>query len=168
MVSFIGVVKTGAGLAQDRSPLDLAYLEELMGVRFIPGTLNVALDSPIVLAGFTYRTQVTNTLLYLAPGKVNGIDAGIMKTPGTRRHPRLHEIEIYAPVHLRSTFDLSDGERVLVELDETYLVKLGLLTWLRWWSANSRPLSTLKKSVQRAYRSLREDAILNEKSRILG
>ncbi len=118
-----GKVATGLGEGQyylSREGYRSQFHKKLGFVPF-PGTLNIRLDKPFVSSG-----EATKIMEFSDEGKtfggcqcyrirINGIKAAIVR-PERSSYPS-DLIEIIAPMNLRESLDLSDGDEVEVTLD---------------------------------------------------
>lgn len=95
------------------------FLERLGFVPF-PGTLNVLLDEPfsacapsILIRGFSEGEECFGgcRCYWIS---INGLDAVAIRPEQSRHPPEL--IEVIAPVNLRRTLDLKDGDMVEIVL----------------------------------------------------
>ncbi len=121
-----GTVASGLGdLARWMVEYGDAY-EQCTGVRLYPGSLNVRLsheyrmptDPPLRLPPEALGGRVG---INIVPCRIMGIPAFVLRTDqneaGTGDHGR-HLIEIAAGVRLRDALGLSDGDTVVIEIDE--------------------------------------------------
>jgi len=129
MVTLHGRVKIGIGdfskrMEQIPGLLDAYYKKT--GMHFIPGTLNAQLekeyslpkDKIIRLEAEEHNGTVS---VNIVPCKINGKEAFILRTDkneaGTGHHPKTI-IEIASDVMLRDKFNLKDGDKVTIEIEE--------------------------------------------------
>lgn len=112
MLQLHGTVVSGTGTSstQMQSPDLMNDLEEAVGVRLFPGSLNLFVDDVPKLTN-PIRTRKGK----LWPARLNG--RRVYFKPKKRGKARL-----YAPVSLRKTMGLRDGDRVTVELCDKYLM----------------------------------------------
>ena len=96
---------------------------EKLGFEPFPGTLNIRLDLPFDSAG---RCAI-NVEGFLDEGgtfgkcacyraKVNGIEAAIVRPEKSSYPPDM--VEVIAPIRLRSSLALADGDEVMLTLEE--------------------------------------------------
>lgn len=111
MIQLRGTVVSGTGTSsrQMQSPDLMNDLEDAVGVRLFPGSLNLYVDD---LPKLTNPIKTRKGKLW--PARLRG--QRVYFKPKKRGKARL-----YAPVSLRNTFGLHDGDRVTVELCDTYL-----------------------------------------------
>ena len=117
-----GKIASGLGQGQyfiSREGYSRQFLHHLGFVPF-PGTLNVLLEGPfpadpraIKIEGFQEEDKSFGECKCYRI-KLNGIDAAAVRPEQSRYPPEL--IEIIAPVHLRRTLGLEDGDPVEVVL----------------------------------------------------
>jgi len=117
-----GKIASGLGQGQyflTREGYNRQFLQKLGFIPF-PGTLNVLLEEPlpaelqaIKIEGFQEEGR-TFGKCWCHRIKLNGIDAVVVRPERSRYPPEL--IEVIAPVHLRRTLVLEDGDPVEVIL----------------------------------------------------
>jgi CTP-dependent riboflavin kinase len=121
-----GTVESGIGdLARWMIVYADAY-EECTGVRLYPGSLNVRLgheyrlptDPPMRIPPADLGGRVG---MNIVPCRIMGLPAFVLRTDqneaGAGHHAR-DVIEIAAAIRLRDEFGLSDGDTVVIEIDE--------------------------------------------------
>jgi len=102
------------------------------GMRLFPGTLNVQLDHPYSLPRNALRLEASEyggtVSVSLVPCTVLGRRAFLLRTDaneeGRGHHPRTI-IEIATDVKLRDVFNLKDGDRVEVEVQDVAISSEG-------------------------------------------
>jgi riboflavin kinase, archaea type len=95
------------------------------GVELYPGSLNVMLAEDYHLPPNRLRLEPADyggrVGMNLVPCLIDGLHAFILRTDqnegGVGHHPH-NVIEVAAPVRLRDALNLSDGDAVLVEIDD--------------------------------------------------
>ena len=112
----------GAALLDDDRVLD--RIEELFGLRVVPGTLNVRLDAPFDRAIATsyiassdvdpsWEARTAQAGYHLMPVLVAGRYRGIAFQADEPGYPE-DLLEVMCEVHLRSTLGLQDGDPITV------------------------------------------------------
>jgi riboflavin kinase len=124
MIRIIGEIATGLGEGQHYISREgyRKQLRQKLGFDPFPGTLNLKLAKPfaqseigsIKIEGFKDEISTFGGCICY-PAKINGIKCAIVRPERTGYSPNL--IEIIAPVHLRKTLQLSDGDEVEVTLE---------------------------------------------------
>ena len=100
----------------------LKQFREKLGFEPFPGTLNIMLDRPfdstrsraIKIEGFTDEGGTFGKCICYRV-KVMGIEAAIVRPERSSYPPDL--VEIIAPIRLRSSLGLSDGDEVMLTLE---------------------------------------------------
>ena len=118
----------GAALLDDDRVLD--RIEELFGLRVVPGTLNVRLDAPFDRATATsyiassdvdpsWEARTAQAGYHLVPVLVAGRYRGIAFQADEPGYPE-DLLEVMCEVHLRSTLGLQDGDPISVTTTSRY------------------------------------------------
>jgi riboflavin kinase len=125
MIRIIGKIAAGLGEGQyylSREGYRRQFIQKL-GFDPFPGTLNLKLAKPfaqgeirsIKIEGFKDKNSTFGgCICHLA--KINGIRCAIVRPERTSYQPNL--VEVIAPVHLRRTLQLLDGDEVEVILED--------------------------------------------------
>ncbi len=114
-----GTVVSGAGEGKWYVEKYLPYFEETLGFTCHPGTLNVKVAQLPVFEGFQKLT-ITPKEADLVPVdcylvRINGEHDGAITIPQKTRHGK-DILEIVAPVDLRESLGLKDGDEFVCEL----------------------------------------------------
>jgi riboflavin kinase len=119
-----GKVVSGLGEGQGYISMDgyRSQIRKLLGFDPFPGTLNLRLESPfalpedeaIVISGFISASRSYGSCKCY-PCKIGGRKCAIIRPDRSAYPPSL--IEIIAPVHLRESMNLQDGDEVEVGLE---------------------------------------------------
>jgi hypothetical protein len=139
LITLTGTVTQGRGHARKNIARNARSIREALGAPVIEGSLNIVLARPTLFSNQTAKRirfdQGSPRLDW--PAKLNGIDVWINRWESAP----LHVIELLSSVHLRETLQLSDGDRVQIEVreqDVTPIPTVGRLTWLLFWSGRKR------------------------------
>lgn len=111
-----GSVMTGIGEGALYVRRYSEWLEEKLGFRPFPGTLNLIVSRQP--ASFPLLVVPKGEGLFTvkcAPASINGEVEGAVVRPGKTRHGD-DVLEVLAPVNLRERFNLKDGDEVTVSL----------------------------------------------------
>lgn len=126
-----GSVASGRGIAASHIKSNIDELQIVTGDTIFEGSLNILLRRPLLLSDANAATFDKNTRL-LWRASVNGMPAWIYRW----RHAPLHVIEILSTTHLRSTLNLKDGARVVIDIrkqDVLDVPTVGKLVWALVW-----------------------------------
>ena len=101
-----------------------AYYERKTGMKLYPGTLNVRLVDPYIIAAGCARLEAHEyggtVSVSIVPCRVLGRHGFILRTDanndGTGRHPPT-VLEIASDVKLRDEYNLADGDEISVEIE---------------------------------------------------
>jgi len=106
-------------------------IEELTGLRCIPGSLNVVLEQPV-------RLQTESALVFGVDRMLWHAQVGQLTVLAARwRRARLHILELYATVNLRDALSVADGQTITVTMDKADFAPLSqrdALAWHWFWS----------------------------------
>ncbi len=111
-MSITGSPVSGRGYGVDMVATHQEKITENLGVTPYPGTLNVVLDKPYLLK---------NADQLDAKGKLFGVRGWIGDVPCLLyrfNYTPMHVLEVIAPVHLRKTLDLIDGQQIKISVSE--------------------------------------------------
>ena len=125
-------VVPGRGNASRERQSDLQQLSKLLQKSIVPGSLNLSCHSPIWLD--TKRAIFSNGRYhYFWQASLNGLPVIVNRWIGSCP---AHIFEIYADTHLRSTFQLCDGDYVRLSFNSDLLDKaMSMSGWSRLvWS----------------------------------
>lgn len=140
----IGIAFSGSGNAGKALPLIADRLAPLLGYRPFRGSLNLRVTERLDLGPPVAKVTAPREFSFW-PAKVNGTDCHVMQ-PGIRGWP--HSIEIVAPVKLRDTMGIQDGDSVTVTLRNPF--ELGICTTA--WGGYEKYLPEWAESVCRQTR----------------
>lgn len=127
-----GTVMSGRGQASLRLVDSAAELRSITGEELVPGSLNVVLDRPVWLAPERAIAFADGRWL-LWRGWLNGSPVWLFRWSIAP----LHVIEVLSSIHLRSAFNLRDGQQVTIKLDIDQLHPIPWLARAAWaliWS----------------------------------
>jgi SAM-dependent methyltransferase len=127
-----GMVMSGRGEASIRLADSAAELKSITNEALIPGSLNVVLDRPIWFAP-DRAIAFSNGRWLLWRGWLGGIPVWLFRWSIAP----LHVVEILSSIHLRSAFNLCDGQRVRIKLDVDQIRAIPWLARAAWaliWS----------------------------------
>ncbi|HEX4021380.1 MAG TPA: DUF120 domain-containing protein [Acidobacteriaceae bacterium] len=125
MLLLEGVVVSGMGNFSFWIDKLQAHYAQKTGMRLFPGTLNIRLDQPYFLPQRVLRLEAHEyggtVSVNMVPCTIRGKKAFLLRTDANEQerghHPRTI-IEIATDVKLRDYFQLSDGDRVQVEVHD--------------------------------------------------
>ena len=124
MITLVGRVESGFGLATNSlAPIHDALCEK-SSLALVPGTLNVRLPAPfIVVPDFVMeaRDYGHHETLLLQRCRVSSIEGLIVRTStqaAGKSHP-LDVVELLAVRHLRESLHLDDGDALTIEVART-------------------------------------------------
>jgi SAM-dependent methyltransferase len=126
-VRVMGRVTPGRGLATTQLGSDAGKLPSLLGRAMCPGTLNLFLDTPLRFSEKSAIKSADDQFLFW-PASVNDVDVWVFRWP----EAPLHIAELVSEKHLRSHFNLNDGDRVQVNLEKEHICQASLLDFLVW------------------------------------
>lgn len=121
-MKLVGKVKSGFGTGQMWIGKACKIFEEKYGMKLFLGTLNIELDKPYVMEsnekilpseyGGTYDVLVKECTLfehkvYILRPEINNQENGM--------HP-LKIIEIVSDINLRKTYNMKDGDEVIIDI----------------------------------------------------
>ena len=129
--SIRGMVSSGAEKGQHFTRLDWAREQfvEKLGIDPFPGTLNLVLEDPCSQVGWMSLRDTPGIRIDNpgdAPGdcqarcyrvRIAGRFDGAIVLPEVERYPQ-NQIEIIAPVGLRSELGITDGEDIVLEITQ--------------------------------------------------
>lgn len=130
VVSLVGVVSSGYGVARERIQSNSSQLKALTGELLLNGSLNVVLAVPA-------QFVVANALLLGNKSMIWRASIGDLPVWLYRwRSAPLHVVEILGSTHLRETLHLRDGDEVAIYVSENDLQKISFFAkagWVIFW-----------------------------------
>jgi hypothetical protein len=122
-----GTVVAGRRLTRATVERHLDELHSLTREQFFPGSLNIALSTPLRLSCESTLTFDSGRR-FVWPARLNGVGVWLYRWPTAP----LSVIEVLSPIHLRRRLDLTDGARVTIEIDEAHIEPIGVPALLGW------------------------------------
>jgi hypothetical protein len=126
-----GTVVPGRKLTQATVERHRDELRRLTREQFFPGSLNIALMTPV-------RLSCESTLAFdfgrrfVWPARLNGVGVWLYRWPTAP----LSVVEVLSSTHLRKGLGLTDGASVTIEVEEAHIAPIGasaLLGWVLLW-----------------------------------
>lgn len=122
-----GAVLSGRGKAAAHIKEDFEEFCTATGQEFLPGSLNIALDQPLFLNAET-AISVSEGDRLLWQATLFDQPVWIYRFP----HAPLHVVEVLSTEHLRSRFDLEDGQSVPLSIAATDVIDTTLRQRVAW------------------------------------
>lgn len=133
-VRLAATVATGRGLASAVLPRHRAALEDAIGARVHPGTLNLHLARPVrIVDAPAWDGPDDGRSRHLAPGRLEGYPVHVNHWSGCPQH----RLDLVADVHLRRQLGLRDGDRVVLEIPARHVAPPTLRGRLGWRCARA-------------------------------
>ena len=135
-ISLHGTVISRRGNAKAHISAEIDEFEAATNEKIIPGSLNVILSAPTLFSENTVRA-CSNGKRLLWPAKIRDKNVWIYRFP----HAPLHVAEILSDEHLRSRFELKDGDQVHLEVSPDMRVPMSIRQWCAWqliWRGRAR------------------------------
>ncbi|MBE7638689.1 DUF120 domain-containing protein [Sneathiella sp. P13V-1] len=102
----LGFPVSGRGFGADMVNINQKVIEETLDAVPFPGTLNIVTDEPLLLKKAVQLDQKGK--LFGVRGAINNIPCLLYRF----NYTPMHVFEVIAPVHLRNTLGLEDGQKV--------------------------------------------------------
>ncbi len=131
-----GQVASGRGNAGPELHALRREVEAIVGEPIFPGSINLILNAPLRLRAGAARTFDDGKRM-LWPATFNGIDVWVYRW----RSCPLHIVEVVSAIHVRSYFQLADGDRVTLGLDAALIEGLRAVDrviWAMLWLGRER------------------------------
>ncbi|MEH6633787.1 MAG: DUF120 domain-containing protein [Halopseudomonas aestusnigri] len=111
-VTITGILVSGRGYGADMVMVNQRIIEDKLDATPYPGTLNIVLDVPLLLKRADQLDEKGK--LFGVRGIINDIPCLLYRF----NYTPLHVLEVIAPVHLRKTFGLKDGQEIEILVSE--------------------------------------------------
>ena len=133
-VRLAATVASGRGVASTVLPRHRAALDEAIGARVHPGTLNLHLSRPVrIVDAHAWNGPDDGRSRHLAPARLEGYPVHVNHWSGCHQH----RLDLVADVHLRRHLGLRDGDRVVLEVPARHVAPPTLRGRLRWRCARA-------------------------------
>ena len=116
-----GTVRSGHGDAKQWPPDLKAIYDQASGLDLMPGTLNLELPVPLLIAPFARRLMWNDQSILMAECHVSEHPCVIIRTETnelTQHRVRNEIVEVASDLWLRKHFDLIDGAAVELRVDD--------------------------------------------------
>ncbi len=107
-----GYLVSGRGYGANMVKANHHIVAEKLNANPYPGTLNIVLDAPLLLKK-AHKLDAKGKL-FGVPGTINDIPCLLYRF----NYTPLHVLEVIAPVHLRDTLGLKDGQEINISVSE--------------------------------------------------
>lgn len=129
-ITIVGEVCSGNGKAARHMADEAESFAVDAGEKFVPGSLNLRLRNLQYLDESASHSKSEMRLLW--PAECRGKPVWLYRY----RHAPLHSIEVLSTVHLRTEFNLSDGDALSIAVPSHFVLGLSLrrrLAWMLVW-----------------------------------